>query len=104
MTKAIFEVNEISTPVPLHLVPDKRRVKFGQKFQGQTLDQAVKIFYDVERPRLDGGDIMIQNGYFIHFMSPKNLPPLEKGWQNNLFFIPKFQNTKPVFRGCFHDR
>ena len=43
------------------------------------MDQFVKIFYDVERPRLDGGDIMIQNGYFIHFMSPKNLPPLEKG-------------------------
>ena len=28
---------------------------------------------------------MIQNGYFIHFMAPKNLPPLEKG------LIPKLR-------------
>lgn len=38
----------------------------------------MEISYDVERPTLAGGDFIIQDGYFIHFISPEDLPPLEK--------------------------
>ena len=73
-------VTGVSTPLPTHHLPDKRKLNFSQTFKGKDMDRIVKIFYDVERPKLEGGDIITQNGYFIHFMSPKNLPPLDKGF------------------------
>ena len=50
----------------------------------EDFDEDVNIIYQVEKPPLDGGDIIINcpenkdKGYFIHFLDP-DLPPLEKG-------------------------
>ena len=47
-------------------------------FHDKKFDEQLEISYDVERPTLAGGDFIIQDGYFIHFISPEDLPPLEK--------------------------
>ena len=47
---------------------------------------AIELTYDVSRPKLDGGDILVRDGYFVHFISPENLPPLPK---NIIFVIDK---------------
>ena len=39
--------------------------------------------YDVSRPKLNGGDILVRDGYFVHFISPENLPPINK----NIVFV-----------------
>jgi len=47
---------------------------------------SVEVTYDVERPKLDGGDILVRDGYFVHFLSPEDLPPIAK---NIIFVIDK---------------
>ena len=47
-------------------------------FHDEKFDDTLEITYDVERPTLAGGDFIIQDGYFIHFIAPEDLPPLEK--------------------------
>ena len=47
-------------------------------FTDQKFDEKLEISYDVERPTLAGGDFIIQDGYFIHFIAPEDLQPLEK--------------------------
>ena len=47
-------------------------------FNDKKFDETLEISYDVERPTLAGGDFIIQDGYFIHFIAPEDLPPLEK--------------------------
>ena len=47
-------------------------------FHGKKFDETLEISYDVERPTLAGGDFIIQDGYFIHFIAPEDLEPLEK--------------------------
>jgi len=51
--------------------------------QGNTFEDTLYIQYDVERPSLEGGDILVRNGYFVHFISPENLPPIAK----NIIFV-----------------
>ncbi|XP_059049437.1 inter-alpha-trypsin inhibitor heavy chain H4-like [Achroia grisella] len=34
------------------------------------------VQYDVDRPK--NGEIIVNNGYFVHFFAPSNLPPLNK--------------------------
>merc|ERR1712110_775633 len=46
----------------------------------------VKLEYDVVRPTGHGGDILIRNGYFVHFISPDDMPPIPK---NIIFVIDK---------------
>lgn len=47
-------------------------------FHDKKFDETLEISYDVERPTLAGGDFIIQDGYFIHFIAPEDLPPLDK--------------------------
>merc|ERR1711962_210355 len=68
----------------------KKKIKCGKKetlnlnphstfrFNEKNFDKTLEISYDVERPTLAAGDFIIQDGYFIHFIAPEDLPPLEK--------------------------
>lgn len=35
------------------------------------------VQYDIER-ELNAGQVLVNNGYFVHFFAPTNLPPLRK--------------------------
>lgn len=35
------------------------------------------VQYDIER-ELNAGQVLVMNGYFVHFFAPTNLPPLRK--------------------------
>jgi len=62
----------------------------------------------VDRPQLDGGDILIRDGYFVHFISPENLAPIAK---NIIFVIDKsgsmsgerIEKTKEAFEYIVQD-
>ena len=42
------------------------------------VNRTIHIEYDVDRPDRAGGDMIMKDGYFIHFISPKNLPSVKK--------------------------
>ena len=48
--------------------------------------ETLHLTYDVDRPLLNGGDILVRDGYFVHFISPETLPPIDK---NIIFVIDK---------------
>ena len=62
----------------------------------------------MDRPQLDGGDILIRDGYFVHFISPENLAPIAK---NIIFVIDKsgsmsgerIEKTKEAFEYIVQD-
>ena len=56
-----------------------------QKSRASRSDLSFTIFYDVSREKL-GGDLLIRNGYFIHYFAPAKLPVLPK---NVVFVIDK---------------
>ena len=51
-----------------------------------TFDGEIKLAYDVDRPASTGGDILVRDGFFVHFISPESLPYLPK---NIIFVIDK---------------
>jgi len=63
-----FSKNEIS---------DKEAV-FEYTTNNTDFDGDVHIEYDIVRPAGNGGDILIRNGYFVHFISPDDLKPIPK--------------------------
>ena len=46
-------------------------------------DDDIHVEYDVDRPPSTGGDIIVRNGYFVHFISPEHRDPLPK----NIIFV-----------------
>ena len=68
----------------------------------------LNIEYDIVRPDGDGGDILIRNGYFVHFISPDDLAPIPK---NIIFVIDKsgsmygerIKKTKEAFETILND-
>ena len=48
-------------------------------------DLSVSVNYEVVREEI-GGEILINNGYFVHFFAPANLPVIPK---NIVFIIDK---------------
>lgn len=41
-------------------------------------DEQLRVEYDVDRPSQDCGDIILRDGYFVHFISPEGIPPMPK--------------------------
>ena len=74
----------------------------------KTFDGELTLTYDVDRPTNIGGDILVRDGYFIHFISPESLPPLPK---NIIFVIDKsgsmygqrMDQTKQAFETIVND-
>jgi len=58
-------------------------VNFEYKTGKTDFDDVINISYDVIRPTGNGGDILIRNGYFVHFISPDELEPIPK----NIIFV-----------------
>ena len=57
----------------IHYNPDGRKQrKYGPSLVGQFVVQ-----YDVER-KLDAGEFIIRQGYFVHIISPNGLSPIPK--------------------------
>merc|ERR1712110_911636 len=67
-------------------VISEKEVSFKLTDTDIELDYDVKLEYDVVRPTGHGGDILIRNGYFVHFISPDDMPPIPK---NIIFVIDK---------------
>merc|ERR1712110_374588 len=67
-------------------VISEKEVSFKFTDTDVELDYDVKLEYDVVRPTGHGGDILIRNGYFVHFISPDDMPPIPK---NIIFVIDK---------------
>ena len=51
----------------------------------QRSDLSFEVVYDVTREEL-GGEILVKDGYFVHFLAPTNLPVIPK---NIVFIIDK---------------
>ena len=45
--------------------------------------ETIHLTYDIDRPTLAGGDLLVRDGHFVHFISPDNLPPIAK----NVIFV-----------------
>ena len=68
----------------------------------------IQIEYDVGRPELPGGDILIRNGYFVHFISPEKIKAIRK---NIIFILDKsgsmkgdrLNDTQRAFEEIFRD-
>ena len=94
----IKESREITTPVVTagNLVSGFRsfskndisdkEVVFEYTTTNTDFNDDVHIEYDIVRPAGNGGDILIRNGYFVHFISPDDLEPIPK---NIIFVIDK---------------
>ncbi|XP_060080550.1 inter-alpha-trypsin inhibitor heavy chain H3-like [Ylistrum balloti] len=77
--KAADEAIAITRPSPL-----RANILFVPTLNIQTaqggpdgLDCQFKVKYDVER-NYDGGDLLMVNGYFVHFFAPSGIPPKPK--------------------------
>jgi len=52
---------------------------YEQQTVGQDeFDEQLRVEYDVDRPSQDCGDIILRDGYFVHFISPEGIPPMPK--------------------------
>ncbi|XP_050295503.1 inter-alpha-trypsin inhibitor heavy chain H4-like isoform X21 [Anthonomus grandis grandis] len=75
----IKKINETFTIVSFS--PDVARQKvFGSSLGGKEEDGLTGQFvvqYDVERDP-QGGEVLVDGGYFVHFFAPDDLPPLKK--------------------------
>ena len=49
--------------------------RFSEK--NQDFSEKIEISYDVERPAV-GGDIIIRDGYFVHFIGSDDIPEKNK--------------------------
>ena len=70
-------------------------------------DKSFTVSYDVVREEI-GGEILMKNGYFVHFFAPSNLPVIPK----NIVFIidksgsmhgSKIEQTKDALRLILDD-
>ncbi|XP_033745778.1 inter-alpha-trypsin inhibitor heavy chain H3-like [Pecten maximus] len=63
--------------------PERAHILFQPSLNTQTagnsngLDCQFKVKYDIDR-NFDGGDLLMVNGYFVHFFAPSGLPPKPK--------------------------
>mgnify|MGYP000065894045 CR=1 FL=1 len=89
----IKESRELKTPTVISgkrsftekYISDKE-VVFEYTTRNINFDDDIQIEYDIVRPAGNGGDILIRNGYFVHFISPDDLGPIPK---NIIFVIDK---------------
>ncbi|KAM4883136.1 inter-alpha-trypsin inhibitor heavy chain H4 [Thomomys bottae] len=93
-TESTFITNELEDALVTSQNETKAHIRFKptlsqqQKFPGQEdtiLDGSLIIRYDVNRS-LSGGSIQIENGYFVHYFAPEDLPAMPK---NVIFVIDK---------------
>lgn len=75
-----------------HVVFSYEQLTVGQ----DEFDEQLRVEYDVDRPSQDCGDIILRDGYFVHFISPEGIPPMPKnvvitvdtsgsmGWSNRM--------------------
>ncbi|XP_014277353.1 inter-alpha-trypsin inhibitor heavy chain H4 [Halyomorpha halys] len=61
------------TPQKAHI-----RYKPSPEEQAKNLSGQLIIKYDVQRTSDQGGQILVNDGYFVHFFAPEGLPPLRK--------------------------
>ncbi|CAH1399666.1 unnamed protein product [Nezara viridula] len=61
------------TPQKAHI-----RYKPSQEEQAKNPSGQLIIKYDVQRTSDQGGQILVNDGYFVHFFAPEGLPPLRK--------------------------
>lgn len=86
----------------------KKEVTFHWNQANGNYNGSLNVEYDIDRPELNGGDILIRNGYFVHFISPEHLAPLPK---NIIFVIDKsgsmegdrIHSTKQAFKFIIAD-
>jgi len=57
-----------------HIVFSYEQDTIGQ----DEFDEQLRVEYDVDRPSQDCGDIILRDGYFVHFISPEGIPPMPK--------------------------
>ena len=57
-----------------HIVFSYEQETIGQ----DEFDEQLRVEYDVDRPSQDCGDIILRDGYFVHFISPEGIPPMPK--------------------------
>ncbi|XP_042535896.1 inter-alpha-trypsin inhibitor heavy chain H4 isoform X1 [Dipodomys spectabilis] len=93
-TESTFMTNELEDALMTSQNKTKAHIRFKptlsqqQKFPDQedtVLDGSLIIRYDVNRT-LSGGSIQIENGYFVHYFAPEDLPTMPK---NVIFVIDK---------------
>ncbi|XP_048211798.1 inter-alpha-trypsin inhibitor heavy chain H4 [Perognathus longimembris pacificus] len=90
-TESTFITNELEDALITSQNETKAHIRFKptlsqqQKFPGKEdtiLDGSLIIRYDVNRT-LSGGSIQIENGYFVHYFAPEDLPTMPK----NVIFV-----------------
>ena len=78
-----------------------------QKAFRRSKNVAFSVTYDVVREEI-GGEILMRDGYFVHFFAPPNLPVIPK----NIVFIidrsgsmggTKIRQTKEALRAILND-
>ncbi|MBZ3886095.1 Inter-alpha-trypsin inhibitor heavy chain H4 [Sciurus carolinensis] len=93
-TESTFMTNELADALTVSQNETKAHILFKptlsqqQKSSGQqdkALDGNFIVRYDVNRT-LSGGSIQIENGYFVHYFAPEDLPTMPK---NVIFVIDK---------------
>lgn len=58
----------------------KAHIRYKPSIQDQEKNMGGQLIvrYDVERVAEPGGQILVNDGYFVHFFAPEGLPPLRK--------------------------
>ena len=60
---------------------DNGHVQFTYVQEGvprESFDNQLRVEYDLDRPSQDCGDIILRDGYFVHFISPEGVAPMPK--------------------------
>jgi uncharacterized protein YegL len=88
-----------STAVNLKATPKKRTIEFRPSVEQQQMygDRGIEgdfiISYDVTHQN-DGGIVLVQNGYFVHYFSPNGLQTLPK----NIIFVIDISGSMSGFK------
>ncbi|XP_060080591.1 inter-alpha-trypsin inhibitor heavy chain H4-like isoform X2 [Ylistrum balloti] len=80
-----IDVTAVNTHAVVDRISDRRvHIRYAPSVKEQIsegdsegLDGQFRVTYDVERQK-DGGDLLMVNGYFVHFFAPKGLEPRPK--------------------------